>query len=84
MTAGPEIDSASPLQFVINAAAGSSDADTKREVIETALQVAGRRAEFAVLRISEPLELFQQAENALEIRETARAWGRELLADWIA
>lgn len=50
MTACPEIDPASPLQFVINAAAGSSDADTRREVIETALRTGGRRGEllFAV------------------------------------
>jgi hypothetical protein len=37
----PEVDPASPLQFVINAAAGSGDADTKREVIETAVRAAG-------------------------------------------
>ena len=35
----PEIDPASPLQFVINAPAGSSDAHSKREVIEAALKV---------------------------------------------
>ena len=36
MAAVPEIDLASPLQFVINAAAGSSDAQAKREVVEAA------------------------------------------------
>jgi diacylglycerol kinase family enzyme len=61
MTAGPEIDSASPLQFVINAAAGSSDADTKREVIETALQVAGRRGELLFCR---PADLARVAQEA--------------------
>jgi hypothetical protein len=39
----PEVDPAAPLQFVINAAAGRGDAETKREVIETALRLAGRR-----------------------------------------
>ena len=34
MAALPEIDVASPLQFVINAAASNSDAEEKREVIE--------------------------------------------------
>ncbi|MBC7918619.1 MAG: diacylglycerol kinase [Rhodoferax sp.] len=38
----PDIDPASALQFVINAAAGSNDAEAKREVIETTLRLAGR------------------------------------------
>ena len=41
----PDLDPASPIQFVINAAAGSSDAETKREIIEAALRVAGRCGE---------------------------------------
>ena len=41
----PEIDLASPLQFVINAAAGSSDARAKREDVEA----ASRRLEEARL-----------------------------------
>ena len=45
MAVCPEFDPASPLQFVINAAAGSSDADAKRAVIETALRAGGRRGE---------------------------------------
>ena len=57
----PEIDPASPLQFVINAAAGSSDADAKREVIETALALAGRRGE---LMFSRPGELARIAQEA--------------------
>jgi len=61
MAASPDIDPASPLQFVINAAAGSSDADTKREVIETALRVAGRRGE---LLFSRPAELAATARQA--------------------
>ncbi len=39
------IDAEAPLQFVINASAGSSDADSKRERIEAALQAAGRRGD---------------------------------------
>ena len=42
MDYAPELDPAAPIQFVINAAAGSSDADTKRAVIESVLQVEGR------------------------------------------
>ena len=61
MTICPEIDPASPLQFVINATAGSSDADAKRDVIETALRVAGRRGE---LMFSRPAELARIAQEA--------------------
>ena len=45
MSVGPEIDPAASLQFVINAAAGSSDADTKRNLIESVLQAEGRRGD---------------------------------------
>lgn len=38
MTACPEFDPSSPLQFVINSAVGSLGTDAKREVIETALR----------------------------------------------
>ncbi|WP_048441955.1 diacylglycerol kinase family protein [Caenimonas sp. SL110] len=38
----PTLDPAAPIQFLINAAAGSSDADQKREIIESVLQVEGR------------------------------------------
>ena len=57
----PEVDLASPLQFVINAAAGSGDADTKREVIETALRAAGRRGD---LLFSHPAKLALVAQQA--------------------
>ena len=57
----PEVDPASPLQFVINAAAGSGDADTRREVIETALRAAGRRGD---LLFSRPAELALVAQQA--------------------
>lgn len=42
MTPGPELDPAAPLQFVINAAAGSSVAQEKRDLIEAALRADGR------------------------------------------
>jgi len=54
MAALPEIDLASPLQFVINAAAGSSDAEAKREVVEAALAAGGRRGD---LLLCSPAEL---------------------------
>ncbi len=54
MTAFPEIDLASPLQFVINAAAGSSDAEAKRKVVEAALRAGGRRGD---LLFCSPAEL---------------------------
>jgi diacylglycerol kinase family enzyme len=54
MAAVPEIDLASPLQFVINAAAGSSDAEAKREVVEAALRAGGRRGD---LLFCSPAEL---------------------------
>jgi len=61
MAVCPEVDPASPLQFVINAAAGSGDADTKREVIEAALRAGGRRGD---LLFSRPTELAQVAHQA--------------------
>lgn len=39
----PVIDPGSALQFVVNAAAGSSDADALRDTIEAALRAGGRR-----------------------------------------
>jgi diacylglycerol kinase family enzyme len=57
----PEIDPASPLQFVINAAAGSSHANAKRDVIEAALKAAGRRGD---LHFSRPADLAQVAHQA--------------------
>jgi diacylglycerol kinase family enzyme len=61
MTACPEFDPAAPLQFVINAAAGSRDADAKREVIETALRAGRRRGELLFCR---PAELTRVAHEA--------------------
>ena len=57
----PDIDLASPLQFVINAAAGSSDAQAKREVVESALRSAGRDGD---LLFSRPADLAGVARQA--------------------
>jgi diacylglycerol kinase family enzyme len=59
----PRIDPSAPLQFVINAAAGSSDATTKREVIEAALQAQGRRGD---LHFCGPAELARVARESAE------------------
>ncbi len=45
MSNSPEVDAASPLFFVINAASGHNDLDTTRKVIEQALQANGRAGE---------------------------------------
>ncbi len=57
----PDVDPRAPLQFVINAAAGSSDADAKRQVIEAALQTAGRQGN---LLFSDPANLARVANQA--------------------
>jgi diacylglycerol kinase family enzyme len=61
MVVCPKVDPASPLQFVINAAAGSSDAETKREIIEAALRAAGRCGD---LLFCSPAELTGVAQQA--------------------
>lgn len=72
----PEIDVASPLQFVVNAAAGSSDAEAKREVIEAALRAGGRRGD---LLFCSPAELtcvsHQAATKAVASRTAVVAVG---------
>ena len=76
MAALPEIDLASPLQFVINAAAGSSDAQAKREVVEAALRAGGRRGD---LLFCSPAELagvaHQAAAKAIATRTAVVAVG---------
>ena len=57
----PDIDPASPLQFVINAAAGANDAAAKRDVIEAALKAAGRSGELLLAR---PADLARVAREA--------------------
>jgi diacylglycerol kinase family enzyme len=61
MLARPDIEPTAPLQFVINAAAGSSDADEKRQVIEAALQAGGRQGK---LLFSDPANLARVAQQA--------------------
>lgn len=61
MLACPNIDPTAPLQFVINAAAGSNAADAKRKVIEAALNAAGRQGN---LLFSQPADLAQVAQQA--------------------
>lgn len=61
MAVCPALDPAAPLQFVVNAAAGSSDAEAKREVIETALKAGGRRGELLLCRPAELTGVAQQA-----------------------
>lgn len=61
MTAGFKLDPTAPLQFVINAAADSSDAEAKREVIEAALRAGGRCGD---LLFCSPAELTGVAHQA--------------------
>jgi diacylglycerol kinase family enzyme len=66
MTDARELDPSAPIQFVINAAAGSSDAATKREVIESVLQADGRRGD---LHFCAPVQLAAMARESAQ-----RAW----------
>lgn len=76
MTSCPEFDPASPLQFVINAAAGSRDTDAKREVIETALRDAGRSGQLLFGHPSELTRVSQEAATkALALRTAIVAVG---------
>jgi len=59
----PELDPAAPIQFVVNAAAGSSDAATKREVIESVLQAEGRCGD---LHFCTPLQLAAMARESAQ------------------
>ena len=60
----PYIDLEAPLQFVINAAAGSNAADAKRELIEDALAAAKRQGN---LLFSSPANLAQVARQAADL-----------------
>jgi diacylglycerol kinase family enzyme len=71
MAACPEIDPASPLQFVINAAAGSSDAESKREVIEAALRAGRRRGDLLFCRPAELPRVAQEAATKAIATRTA-------------
>ena len=71
MAAFPEIDLASPLQFVINAAAGSSDAEAKREVVEAALRIGGRRGDLLFCSPAELTRVVHQAATRAVATRTA-------------
>jgi diacylglycerol kinase family enzyme len=70
MTECPSIDPAAPLLFVINAAAGSGEADTDREAIEAALAQSGRRGN---LLFCSPGELGHVARKAAREAQLSRA-----------
>jgi diacylglycerol kinase family enzyme len=76
MAACPELEPSAPIQFVINAAAGSSDAQSKREVIESVLRAEGRRGD---LHFCGPAELArvsrESAARALSTRTAVVAVG---------
>ena len=57
----PDLDTAAPLIFIINAASGRSGAEAKRAVIEQALQDAGRQGQ---LRFTRPADLPRVAREA--------------------
>ncbi len=61
VVAVPAVDPASPLQFVINAAAGSSDAQAKCAVIDAALRAAGRQGELLLCSPAEVAGMARQA-----------------------
>lgn len=76
MTVCPELDPAAPLQFVLNAAAGSNDADTRRTVIESVLQAESRHGD---LHFCSPADLprvaRESAARALAARTAVVAVG---------
>jgi diacylglycerol kinase family enzyme len=70
-SSGPEIDPASPLLFIINAASGRNDPDTTRHTIEEALRAAGRTGELLSARPEELAHVATQAAAAATARCTA-------------
>ena len=72
----PEVEAASPLQFVINAASGSGDAQARRDVIEAALRGAGRRGDLLFCSPGElPGVARQAAARAIATRAAVIAVG---------
>jgi len=67
----PRVDPASPLLFVINAAAGAFDVDAKRAVIEAALAARGRTGELLTCRPDELARVAAEAAAAAVARGTA-------------
>ena len=76
MTDVPELDPAAPVQFVINAAAGSSDADSLRDVIESVLRAEGRRGHLHFCAsVQLALAARESAQRALSTRAAVVAVG---------
>ncbi len=69
--AAPRLDPASPLLFVINAAAGAQDVDAKRAVIESALAERGRKGELLVCEPDALPRVATEAAAAALARSTA-------------
>lgn len=67
----PQTDLASPLQFVINSAAGSSDAESKRELVVAALRACGRRGELLFCSPAELTRVSHQAATTAVAMRTA-------------
>ena len=65
----PQLDPGAPIQFIINAAAGSSDADACGAAIEAVLQARGRRGE---LHFCTPAQLGAVAREAASRALSAR------------
>jgi diacylglycerol kinase family enzyme len=76
MTSCPKLDPSAPIQFVINAAAGSNDAAFMREVIESVLKAEDRRGD---LHFGGPADLAPMArasaQKALATRTAVVAVG---------
>ena len=76
MTDCPELDPSAAIQFLINAAAGSSDANTVREAIESVLKAEGRRGDLHFCGPSELLPVAREAAHkALSTRTAVVAVG---------
>lgn len=71
MAERPEVDPASPLQFVINAGAGASDIATKREAIEATLRRGERRGELLFCRPADLPRVAQEASARARATRTA-------------
>lgn len=71
MTICHELDPAMPLQFVINAAAGSRDAGAKRDIIEAALWAGGRSGDLLFCSPAELTGVAQQAATRAITHRTA-------------
>lgn len=70
------LDPGAPLQFVFNAAAGSQDAASTREVIETVLREEGRQGDLHFCRPEELLPVAQaMAQRARTVRTAVVAVG---------